>query len=685
MSSPSASSSDQNVSLGGQLRAQGSSWLGTRRGSWGLSPCRALCLVGLFLQTENCFSLARGNAFSGPAEGVQWNPEDWRTVLGDMESAVLKLDFSRSLDSWPALREQSTFNVTVAESNVICAHPQRRDDHLFRESPTESARDAHPKRLASAFPEMRDYLRTARLRWIVDRCFQFKDGESSEWTYEICVGKKVTQFAGNQKAGKTIGKTLLEWGTYKIGHDQLWANGTLSQTYGDGTGGRQTEVFFECRDQYPTVTAIEEVRANELRMWVGASMFCDFRPSNPAPPLLETLLRPMEGWCANFTTSGFWSYEYCHPDSLVQFHKDSSGDIHGPMFLLGTLHRSGLSSNSMWKTVASADFPILRGKGAGVNTHGSPKFRFLPVQLADFPSEIDKGREEKPQQILAMELTNGTRCEGTDVQRSTRVLFECPEDFATLGTHQVMKVMETSPCHHELLIHTPVVCPHPRLLPPRPKEPQQVNCVPVESHQMDTYLHLPEADQGSPGSAVEPGLEAIPSSYLPDGRVSLNGSHFGMRQYQRHRSSWKNPAFRVGRLVRHRWSKYTAVVLSWDRSCEAPPEWIAKVYEHYPEASSQKPHYLLLVNQAVVTEPQQPLFTYVPEVALEPAPAGQALFRHPETSYFFHHFSNQSGHFVPLTNTTLLEMFPTDFTETPQATENGISGFGDKMVQPLGA
>ncbi|KAF4645097.1 hemimethylated DNA binding domain-containing protein [Toxoplasma gondii] len=646
---------------------------------------------------EDFLSIAHGNPLDGPmAETPRWHPAEWEAVLGNMESAVLKIDFSQSLGNWASIREQSTFNVTMADSTVVCTHPQRRDDDLFMEFPqsTQNAKsngltpkraDAEPKRLVSAFPEMRDYLRTARLRWIVDRCFQFKDGDASEWTYEICVGKKVTQFAGNQKAGKTIGKTLFEWGTYKIGHDQLWANGTLTQIYGNGTGGRQTEVFFECLDQYPTVTAIEEVRESELRMWVGASMFCDFRPTNPTPPLLEALLRPLEGWCANFTTTGFWSYEYCHPDSLVQFHKDSSGDVRDPMFLLGTLHKSTPSSTFMWKTHASADFPMLRGKGAGVNTNSRPKFRFLPVQLVDFPSELNRGREEKPQQVLAMELTKGTLCDSADVQRSTRVLFECPDDFATLATHQVMKVMETSPCHHELLIHTPLVCPHPRLLPPRPKEPQQVNCVPVESHQLDSP-HVSEANhvKVTAGTAVDPGLEAIPSSYLPDGKISLNGSHFGMRQYKRSRSSRKSPAFRVGRLVRHRWSKYTAVVLSWDRSCEAPPDWTAKVYEHYPESSSHKPHYLLLVDQAAVREPQLPLFAYVPEVALEPAPAGQGLFRHPLTSYFFHHFSTHSGHFVPLMNTTIPQMFPEDFSEASQAIKIGISELNDKLASSLG-
>ncbi|PFH32297.1 hemimethylated DNA binding domain-containing protein [Besnoitia besnoiti] len=625
----------------------------------------AYCHAEIFLQ-----SFASGLPERG-GDTRAWKADgNWQSILGDMESAVLKIDFSRSLQDLHPSSLQSAFNVTIADSNIICTAPYQgsgspllaagSNRHVGDYGSSLRHQDSPSRRLSSVFPEMRDYLRTSRLRWLVDRCFHFKDGEDAEWTYEICVGKKVTQFMGSSKAGKTIGKTLLEWGTYKIGHDQLWANGTLTQNYGNGTGGRHAEVFFECLDQYPTVTAIEEVQENELRMWVGAPMFCDFRPSSPRPPLLESMLRPMEGWCANFTTSGWWSYEYCHPDSLVQFHKDSTGDVKDPMFLLGTLHRAGPSPNFLWSR-PSGDFPMLRGKGSsGVNTKGSPKFRFLPVELVDSPTWIAKGRE-RPQQVLAMELSNGTRCDGTDVQRSTRILFECPEDFASLATHQVVKVMETSRCRHELLIHTPLVCPHPRLLPPRPKDPPHINCVPADSHQQESDLEALEPNKELVKSVPTPHLEAIPASYLPNAKISLQGSEFGMRYYKRYRASWTSPSFRVGRLVRHRWSKYTAVVLSWDRSCEAPREWIEKVYAYYPEASKEKPHYLLLVNQSHVADPPLPLFAYVPEIALEPASANQGVFRHPETSHFFHHFSNQSGHFVPLNHTSLLEMFQTDF------------------------
>lgn len=41
--------------------------------------------------------------------------------------------------------------------------------------------------------------------------------------------------------------------------------------------------------------------------------------------LTESLIRSLEGWCSTFTTDGWWSYEYCHPDSLVEYHKEPDG------------------------------------------------------------------------------------------------------------------------------------------------------------------------------------------------------------------------------------------------------------------------------------------------------------------------------------------------------------------------
>lgn len=37
-------------------------------------------------------------------------------------------------------------------------------------------------------PENESYIRAARLRWLLDRCFRFGDKTEIEWKYELCVG-----------------------------------------------------------------------------------------------------------------------------------------------------------------------------------------------------------------------------------------------------------------------------------------------------------------------------------------------------------------------------------------------------------------------------------------------------------------------------------------------------------------
>lgn len=117
----------------------------------------------------------------------------WRRALGDMENSLLQIDFSRSLTDLPLGSSGATVNATLAESHIICALPQPEEDAFdtWQPHPTELkplVPNVGSSRLSVAYPEMRDHLRTARLRWLVDRCFQFKEEKGSEWTYEVCIG-----------------------------------------------------------------------------------------------------------------------------------------------------------------------------------------------------------------------------------------------------------------------------------------------------------------------------------------------------------------------------------------------------------------------------------------------------------------------------------------------------------------
>lgn len=122
----------------------------------------------------------------------EWPYPQWDRALEDMENSFLQIDFSRSLADLPLHRLSRSVNATLAETHIICALPEPdKDASMWQPHPTAHnplMPDSEPARLSVVYPEIRDHLRTARLRWLVDRCFQFKEEQDSEWTYEVCIG-----------------------------------------------------------------------------------------------------------------------------------------------------------------------------------------------------------------------------------------------------------------------------------------------------------------------------------------------------------------------------------------------------------------------------------------------------------------------------------------------------------------
>ncbi|CDJ34336.1 ubiquitin carboxyl-terminal hydrolase, putative [Eimeria mitis] len=655
-----------------------------------------LCLCFLNLASASAATEAPASA----ALAATTSPE-----AADNPNSVVQIDFSRQFEAIeiPKCARQQIVHVTLADRNVACLLPQRSSSGLqmldrlqqfLTNSPDEDPENALlaadsaeqetekctlPTRISKELhvgsPELQSYLRAARLRWLLDRCFRFSDVGVRDWRYELCIGRKITLFKSNALSGKTIGKSLFELGTYASSMDQLWADGTMTQWYTGGTDGRQTEVRFVCGDTHPRVKGISGPHGGKYRVWLEAPMFCDYRENAPDPPLTESLIRSLEGWCSTFTTDGWWSYEYCHPDSLVEFHKEPNGDITGPKHLLGTLHASGDAAEMIFKRPNPAN-PTLRGTDTlPPKMNGSPRFKFLPVEIVERPKQFSKNPVPASNKVLALQLTNGTICEGTDIQRSTRVLFECPVDFPILGTHRIVHIEETSFCTYELLIQTPLVCPHPQLLPPRPLDAQPVlgypegasvihNPVPASWRGLEVKQDNKEYTKKNKTNAnplANVRLEAVPqemAEMFKDGATP----YFGLSSDVRRRISVVEPQFKIGDIVRHRWWLYTAVVLSWDFSCRAPEEWLSRVYAVYPESLKSTPHYLVLLHSPKdrANANEWPLYAYVPEAVLELTPSDVSEFVHPAISSYFEPLKGNRRHFDVLSDSLLATRFPAD-------------------------
>ncbi|OEH80078.1 ubiquitin carboxyl-terminal [Cyclospora cayetanensis] len=782
----------------------------------------------------------------------------------DNPNSVVQIDFSRRFSDIeiPPCAADRVVNVTLADQEIACLLPPRRSSGLamldglqqFLSHSPEADPEATlisdllsapkvgedgqaqckmPSRLSTQLhvgsPELQSYLRAARLRWLLDRCFRFSDIGVDDWRYELCIGRKVTLYKGNALAGKTIGRNLFELGTYNASLDQMWADGTMTQWYVGGTEGRQTEVLLVCGDSHPRVKGIWGPDEGKYRVWLEAPMFCDYRENASQPVskgrgwlrcsgtdeggqrgisrgcikvwrgrrlvagegcrLATENTRPYasrEGCTETWgltrrrtaqsnaavqvflyidrlvdATDGWWSYEYCHPDSLIEYHKEpngnfllraqlqtaillfcihaNAGELKGPLHLLGTLHASGNAAEIIFKRPNPLN-PTLRGTDTlPPRSDGVPRYRYLPVEIVDKPRQFSKNPTPPSNKVLALQLSNtrpvkrsslaegravgkictaaaekksdlpaglrsqsnrdhrirplegrnslgrrkvttkgwgskrgGTVCEGTDIQRSARVLFECPVDFPLLSTHRIVHIEETSFCTYDLVIQTPLVCPHPKLLPPRPLDPQPILAYPTgrtfeHSVILASWTGLPaqiptkEAEAPKTTPQANATLEAVPEDVMGLFQTGDGGRYFGLASYVRKRVSIQEPRFAVGKIVRHRWWQYLAVVLSWDASCKADDAWSNKVYAVYPKELQSTPHYLLLIDTKAGATKGWPLYAYVPEAALEPLqPNIIQEVEHPSLDVYFKKFSNLEGQYVARSEAGLANSFPDD-------------------------
>lgn len=82
-----------------------------------------------------------------------------------------------------------------------------------------------------------------------------------------------------------------------------------------------------------------------------------------------------------------------------------SGEVTGPLYLLGTLHTSGHAAEIIFKRPNPAN-PTLRGADTlPPRANGKPRFKYLPVQLVDRPVQFTKNPTPAPNKVLALQLT----------------------------------------------------------------------------------------------------------------------------------------------------------------------------------------------------------------------------------------------------------------------------------------
>jgi len=293
------------------------------------------------------------------------------------------------------------------------------------------------------------------------KCIEF---QKDYWSYEVCFRSKITQF----RRGSTAKFSLGEYNASV--HDKLYSNGTFVQTYEGGTDGRRVEVVFLCGKWKPRQIRVTEPTQLSYVITFHYPGACDWsRDGHGFATTARTeatkeevipvsaLLEPLRDNCLN-RTEGWWTYQYCFPHTLRQFHVAGSGAIEEPVHVLGT---------SVGRDVVSkVDFKL----------KSEPPLPSMEITKTKGPAAA--GRARRVHRILQHQLGHGSHCDETSAPRSSMIIFECPEAWADpdMQMPQITSIAETTLCQYEIVISTTLVCSHPKLIPRIPRAPETIRC-----------------------------------------------------------------------------------------------------------------------------------------------------------------------------------------------------------------
>eukprot|EP00927_Polykrikos_kofoidii_P060839 TRINITY_DN55749_c0_g1_i1.p1 TRINITY_DN55749_c0_g1~~TRINITY_DN55749_c0_g1_i1.p1 ORF type:complete len:463 (+),score=93.04 TRINITY_DN55749_c0_g1_i1:73-1389(+) len=297
--------------------------------------------------------------------------------------------------------------------------------------------------------KLETHFRNAKLAPMKGKCGTRK---RDFWTYDVCFGRKITQH--NKEAGLTY-----SLGKHVPTKDKLLPNGEVRQMYLHGTDNRSSEVAMVCGSSALAENrlSIEETEAKKYFITWKAPQFCSWKGDGTSEMdkdgkiLLRpsSLLEELRGECIN-TTLGWWTYEYCFPDKLVQYHLQNK--VRDPIHLLGALDAQRESVDK-----DTVNMSIVRLKAGGGST-------------------LDRRAVPSAQRVLQQYVGGGAVCDETKRARSALVQFSCPSGWESLTDSKFVGIQESQLCQYEVTIHTNLLCGHRRLTPTPPRGKQEIKC-----------------------------------------------------------------------------------------------------------------------------------------------------------------------------------------------------------------
>ncbi|CAK0882345.1 unnamed protein product [Prorocentrum cordatum] len=275
------------------------------------------------------------------------------------------------------------------------------------------------------------------------------------WEYQVCPGDGVKRRMSDAPASRGQGWQSL--GSHVAEADALRADGGVTELFLGGAGNASSEIWYVCGSSGAEKQTISlEISEGELPVYswsISGPAFCSWggRSGSRATTLAgeeiqaSALLEDLRGSCLNLTR-GWWSYEYCFPGRITQFHQWPWGRRE-PEHSLGSIDMTGAE--------------------AGVDRVQMSIVRLKPGHPRATPSA---------RRALWQRLEGGSVCDETQRARATSMLFRCPPNWQSRPRARIASVEETSVCEYEVRVETVLLCGHDMFLPPPPPEEETIQC-----------------------------------------------------------------------------------------------------------------------------------------------------------------------------------------------------------------
>lgn len=245
------------------------------------------------------------------------------------------------------------------------------------------------------------------------------------WTYEVCPGRRVSQFRADPSGAPVSSSATFSLGDYDATGDALSNDAfgavTYAQRYSGGTDGRAATVTFVCEppDMAPGA-AVDVLSVAEpspvsyaLRVGVRDAAACARLPTPAA------LIRPFNGSCVRWAAGGWWAYSICVGGKITQFHEEGT---------------------RVTAEVTLGEYDWRAGEALDVASVGENA-------------------------AIVQRFAEGTPCDlKGGARRSADVRFECAADGSTGASLTVLSLSEPSTCTYKVVLAAPALCEHPALV-----------------------------------------------------------------------------------------------------------------------------------------------------------------------------------------------------------------------------